>query len=241
MKKPVSATAKFPAPARPGVYARGSDTVDAILKAASKVLVEEGGSAFTLRRIASECGMKVGNVSRHFPKKEMLVQVLLEEILDPSEAAVNKGILSIGMPADKALALIIEGSIASMSTKKWTNLFTELWAMSNHNDFISERVELAYRYVHGLICRFISDLNPSLATDDVELVAVYISSSIEGTAVLAGAKRPWSSLSKNLQSLAAWNLVNLAKTITPAEIRAIQDSPDAKKRPKRPLNGVEPS
>ena len=73
--------AKLVAPPRPGVYSRGSDTVDAILKAALHVLVEEGASAFTLRRIAAQCGMKVGNVSRHFPRKEMLVQVLLEELL----------------------------------------------------------------------------------------------------------------------------------------------------------------
>jgi DTW domain-containing protein YfiP len=35
---------------RPGTYARGTETVDAILHAAQTVLIEEGASAFTIRR-----------------------------------------------------------------------------------------------------------------------------------------------------------------------------------------------
>lgn len=53
------------APSRPGIYARGSETVDQILKAALDVLIDEGADAFTLRRIAARCDMKVGNVSYH--------------------------------------------------------------------------------------------------------------------------------------------------------------------------------
>ena len=68
-----------PAATRPGTYARGTETVDAILKAAHTVLIDEGASAFTIRRIAAECGMNVGNVSYHFPRKEMLIQILLDE------------------------------------------------------------------------------------------------------------------------------------------------------------------
>ena len=67
---------------RPGTYARGAETVDAILKAALNVLIAEGAGAFTIRRIAAECGMKVGNVSYHFPRKELLIQVLLDDLLD---------------------------------------------------------------------------------------------------------------------------------------------------------------
>ncbi|KAK0348191.1 hypothetical protein LTR94_038211, partial [Friedmanniomyces endolithicus] len=60
--------------ARPGIYARGTETVDTILRAALDLLIDEGATAFTIRRIAARCDMKVGNVSYHFPRKEMLVQ-----------------------------------------------------------------------------------------------------------------------------------------------------------------------
>ena len=92
------------APKKPGIYARGSETVDAILKAALHVLIEEGASAFTLRRIAQQCGLNVGNVSRHFPRKEMLVQVLLEELLSTSQGFAPDNIGDMGLSPEDALA-----------------------------------------------------------------------------------------------------------------------------------------
>lgn len=214
---------KAPAPAltRPGVYACGSDTVNAILEAALHILIEEGASAFTLRRIASECGLKLGNVSRHFPRKEMLVQVLLEELLMPSEGLVERNIRKTGMAAEDALQLIIEGSLDEIKTKRMTHLFIELWAMANHNEFVAERVEASYHYVHQLIAQFVVQLNPKLSAEDAYAVSVFISASIEGSTMLAGFGKPWSSLMPQMKGLAVRSLIHLVKTITPAELRAL--------------------
>ncbi len=212
---------KLAAPVRPGVYSRGSDTVDAILKAALHVLVEEGASAFTLRRIAAESGLQVGNVSRHFPKKEMLVQVLLEELLSPSQGDVKRQITNMGMPPEEGLALVIGGSLDGIQTKKTTRLFTELWAMANHNEFVAERVELVYRYVHGLIGAFVAELNPALSEQEIEVVSVYISASIEGSTMLAGYEKPWSGIMPQIRGIAVKFLVELAKTITPDEVQGL--------------------
>jgi len=215
---------KAPAPktlTRPGVYARGSDTVNAILKAAAHVLVEEGASAFTLRRIAEECGLKLGNVSRHFPRKEMLVQVLLEELLMPTEGLVEKNIRKAGMTAEDALTLIIEGSLDEIKTKRMTHLFTELWAMANHNEFVAGRVETLYDYVHKLIAEFVVQLNPKLNAKDAYAVSLFISASIEGSTMLAGFGKPWRSMMPVMKGLAVKSLIHLVKTITPAELRAL--------------------
>lgn len=213
--------AKLAAPSRPGVYSRGADTVDAILKAALHVLIEEGASAFTLRRIASECGLKVGNVSRHFPRKEMLVQVLLEDLLSPTAGEVKTRMTNAGMSAEDSLALVIGGSLDKIQTKQMTHLITELWAMANHNEFVAERVEMVYRYVHNLIAAFVTELNPALSPAEVEVVSVYISGTIEGTTVLAGYGKPWDAMMPQLKTIAVKFLVNLAKTITPAEIKSL--------------------
>lgn len=209
-----------PAVTRPGVYACGTDTVNSILKAALHILIDEGSAAFTLRRIASECDLKLGNVSRHFPRKEMLVQVLLEELLKPSEGLVERNIRKAGMSAEEALTLIIEGSLDEIKTKRMTRLFTELWAMANHNEFVAERVESLYHYVHQLIAEFVVQLNPKLSADDAYAVSVFISASIEGTTMLTGFGKPWRSLMPQMKGLAVKSLMHLVKTITPAELQA---------------------
>jgi AcrR family transcriptional regulator len=192
-----------------------------ILEAALDLLVEEGATAFTLRGIADRCGLKVGNVSRHFPRKEMLVQVFLDDLLHPEKRPIKGDIREMDMPPDEALALIISGSLDLIKTKKMTRLFTELWAMANHNEFVAERVEMIYRYVHELIESYVAKLNPALSSADVEVVALYISASIEGTTMLAGYDKPWSAKMPQLSAIAVKFLVDLAKTITPEEVRAL--------------------
>jgi AcrR family transcriptional regulator len=215
---------------RPGIYSRGSETVDAILKAALQVLIEEGASAFTLRRIAQQCGLNVGNVSRHFPRKEMLVQILLEEVLSPSEGLIESNIRETGMPPDEALALVIGGSLDQIATKPMAHLFIELWAMANHNEFVAGRVEATYRYVHQLIASFVKQLNPALSPEDVDAVALFINASIEGSTMLAGFGKPWSPMMPQMKAIAVRSLVQIAKTITPDEIRSL---PQAAGKPKR--------
>lgn len=209
------------APKKPGIYSRGSETVDSILKAALHVLIEEGASAFTLRRIAQQCGLNVGNVSRHFPRKEMLVQVLLEELLSPSEGFVQRNIGDIGMPAEEALTLIIGGSLDQISTKPMTHLFIELWAMANHNEFVADRVEASYQYVHTMIAAFVAELNPSLTPAEVDAVSLYINATIEGATMLAGYGKPWGALMPQMKAIAVRSLVQLAKTITSEDIQAL--------------------
>lgn len=208
-------------PVRPGKYSQGSKTVETILQAALHVLIEEGSGAFTLRRIAAQCDLQVGNVSRHFPRKEMLVQVLLDELLTSSEELLKRGVYEAKMPAEEALALIITGTLSDIETKRITHLITELWAMSNHNDFVAERVEALYRYVHELIGSFVKEINPTLSADQVETVALYINASMEGTTVLAGFDRPWASKMPLLKAISAKRLVDMVKTITPEELQAI--------------------
>jgi AcrR family transcriptional regulator len=216
--------AKLAAPPRPGVYSRGSDTVDAILKAALHVLVEEGAAAFTLRRIASECGMKVGNVSRHFPRKEMLVQVLLEELLSTTVGEARIRLTDRGLPAEEALALVIGGTLNETKTKKITHLFTELWAMANHNQFVAERLEGVYQYMHNLVASYVAELNPALSPPEVDIVTLYISTSIEGSTILAGYGRPWAAMMPQFKVFAVKSLVNLAKTITPEEVKGLRSA-----------------
>ena len=208
-------------PLRPGKYSPGSKTVDTILQAALDVLIEEGAAAFTLRRIAARCGLQVGNVSRHFPRKEMLVQVLLDELLTTSEELLKSGVYERGMPPEEALALVITGTLDDIQTKRITNLITELWAMSNHNEFIAVRVEALYSYVHNMIGSFIRQLNPSLNDDEVETVALYINASMEGTTALAGFGKPWRNKMPLLKAISEKWLIEMVKTITPEELRRV--------------------
>lgn len=218
---------------RPGKSSRGSKTVDIILRAAVQVLIEEGSASFTLKRIAEKCNLQIGNVTRHFPRKEMLVQLLLHEILDSSEELIRCRIYEPHMPAEDALALIITGTMEGAKAKGTTHLLTELWAMGNHNELVADRMEALYQYVQILIGSFVKQLNPTLNDEEVEAVSIFINAAMEGTTVLAGYGKPWTAKMPLLKMIAANSLVKIAKTITPAEIRMLEVPPSAKAAEKR--------
>lgn len=208
-----------PVRSRPGSYARGAETVDLILQAALDVLIDEGAGAFTLRRIAARCGMKVGNLSYHFPRKEMLIQLLLEELLRFYEKLLDETVRQPGLSVEAQLAMMIEITLDDITTKRTTHLFTELWALANHSEVIAERVAAFYRIAHGHIGAAVAQLNPALSPDEVHAVAMFISAAMEGSTIFAGHGKASAAQMPRLKGIASTALVALAKTITPADIQ----------------------
>jgi len=205
--------------ARPGTYVRGTETVDAILKAALCVLIEEGAGAFTIRRIAAACGMKVGNVSYHFPRKEALVQVLLDELLVSYDTLLEARLRQPGLCAEDKLRMVIALCLEDISGKRNTRLFTELWALANHDAFIADRVQAFYRSVHAVMGTYVAELNPALDAQEVQAVALYISATIEGATPFLGFGKPWAGQMPGFAALATAQLVGLAKSVTPAQLK----------------------
>ena len=210
------------APPRPGTYLRGTETVAAILKAALSVLINEGAGAFTIRRIAAECGMKVGNVSYHFPRKEMLVQVLLDDMLESYDKLLDDRVRQPGLTAAERLRRIIVLCLEDIAGLRTTRLFTELWALANHNALIADRVRVFYARIHDIIGEHVVALNPALAPREVRSVALFISAAMEGATPFLGYQKPWADQMPDIVRIAARHLVLIAQTITPEEIRGIE-------------------
>lgn len=213
----------LPSARRPGTYVRGTETVDAIIKAALSVLIEEGAGAFTIRRIAAQCGMKVGNVSYHFPKKELLIQTLLDDIIGNYDKLLERTVRQPGLDAEERLRLIVVMCLDDIAGKRTTRLFTELWALANHNEFVADRVRLFYQRVHEFISEYVAELNPALSLQEVRDVALYISASMEGATPFLGYDKPWASRMSAYTAIATHALVSLAKSITSAEIAGLAD------------------
>lgn len=210
-----------PSAHRPGVYVRGTETVELILDAALAVLIDEGAGAFTLRRIAARCGMKVGNLSYHFARKELLIQLLLDDLLDYYERVLDETVRQPGLSPEDQLRIMIEVVLDDIGSKRTTHLFTELWALANHDSFVADRVAAFYRHAHANIAAAVAPLNPALSASDVDLVARFISASLEGTTIFAGHGKPWAPQMPQIKAIAVTALLHMAKTITPAEIHRL--------------------
>ena len=65
-------------PRKHPTQARAKETVDAIIAAASQVLIQHGYEQATTARIAARAGVSVGSLYQYFPNKEAIVAALIE-------------------------------------------------------------------------------------------------------------------------------------------------------------------
>jgi AcrR family transcriptional regulator len=105
-------------PRRRPRQARAQATVDAIVKATSRVLVEEGYDRASTNRIAHAAGVSIGSLYQYFPSKEALVAALVESHQSRMRDALDQA-LAIGQPVgsagslDARARLVVRGMMAA--------------------------------------------------------------------------------------------------------------------------------
>jgi len=101
-------------PRRRPRQARAQATVDAIVKATARVLVEEGYDRASTNRIAHAAGVSIGSLYQYFPSKEALVAALVEHHQERMRDALDQALAlgSSGSLTDRA-RLVVRGMIAA--------------------------------------------------------------------------------------------------------------------------------
>jgi AcrR family transcriptional regulator len=210
-----------PVSARPGVYAPGVEAAEQILRAAVNLLIEEGYAAFTLRKIADRCGLKVGNISYYFPTKQSLLSQLLEDILADYHQISDRIYGAQSLTAEEKLSRLLVLWLEDIQTRWTTNLFTELWAMANHDRSIAEKVDTFYQRGQDRLRALIAEINPGLPDVEQRLLSAYVASCMEGTTLFAGFNKPWADKMPWMAGLAVRSVLDLVRTATAADMRAL--------------------
>lgn len=87
-------------PRRRPRQARAQATVDAIIQATARVLVEDGYDRASTNRIAQAAGVSIGSLYQYFPSKEALVAALVETHVDRMMDAVTRILDTDNEPSD---------------------------------------------------------------------------------------------------------------------------------------------
>lgn len=207
--RPVPIVADFVVPEREGGYARGKAGHEQILRAAIDILIDEGFSGLTMRRIATRCGLKPGNLSYYFPTKEDLVRALLDAIITSYEVEFEIIISDSGATAEERLERLCNLILEDLLTKKTTRIFPELWARSNHDPFISDRMHELYVRARAPLDVMIAELNPDLSEQDRKDLSLFISASMESLTIFAGHQKPYTDRMPALERIAVRSFFSL--------------------------------
>jgi len=203
-------------PAREGGYVKGHETREDILHAALGILVEEGYRAMSMRRVAAASGMRLGNLTYHFPTREDLVRELLEAVIRAYEIEFAAIVHMPGVVPEKRLAEICRLILEDIRTKKTTHVFPELWALSNHDSFVLDRVQELYRRARQPLYEIVAQMRPDLPADLCDSLTLFISASMEGMTVFAGHAKPFEPRMPRLEDIAIQSFIHLVRTFNGA-------------------------
>ncbi len=103
-----------PRPRKRPVQARSHATVDAIVDAAARVLVQGGYGRFTTNRVAARAGVSVGSLYQYFPNKEALLAELKGRHVADLERGLDTTLARVGdAPLPEVVRALIEANVAS--------------------------------------------------------------------------------------------------------------------------------
>jgi len=196
---------------RDGGYSKGHETRELILHTALNILIEEGYRAMSMRRVASDCGIKFGNLTYHYRSRDDLVRELLEAVIRGYEVEFDQIIHLPGPPAER-LQRICRLILEDIRSKKTTHLFPELWALSNHDRFVLGRVQELYERARAPLAEIIGEMRPDLSFEDRKAIALFISASMEGLTPFGGYEKPFEPIMSTLEAIALHSFVSLVET-----------------------------
>lgn len=211
-------------PSREGGYLKGQETRELILRTALHIMIEEGYRAMSMRRVASACGMKFGNLTYHYRSREDLVRELMEAVIRSYELEFVNIVHMPGVPAEERLCRICTLILDDLRSKKTTHFFPELWALSNHDPFVLERMQELYVRARAPLIEIIAELRPDLDATSRETIALFISGSMEGMTIFAGHGKPFEKRMPQIERIAVHSFLSLVKSVTADEVKGLSHS-----------------
>ena len=173
---------------RPGTATqkRGAQRVDEILDAATVVLVQSGYGDFTMRRIADQAGMKLGNLQYYFPTKSDLLQALLEGEFDRYTLERQKLVGESNATPKSLLNKLLDYILRDQENARCCSIFWELWALSTHDTGAAKVMDKFYQAYCAEIATLFREVNPNLGKRAAERRAALAVSMLEGLSLLRG-------------------------------------------------------
>ncbi len=195
---------------------KGNQRIRQILLAALEVLIRHGYHAFTMREVAAECNISVGNLNYYYRSKAGLLSDLIDSVWRGYEVEFDR-ILHDSGPHDPehALEAAFRLILDDLATRETTVFFPELWAMANHDADAAKRLDQIYGKVRQVFIALIPQINPTLSEVEISELALFLSASLEGQTMFVGYRKPWSAHRKQISNIAVKGLLDLVRNLRP--------------------------
>lgn len=195
-----------------GRKARANDTRSKILAAARHVLATAGYARLSMRAVAREAHVAVGNVVYYFPSKRSLMHAVIMGLLDHYKINAREYLRNAG--AGNGFAELLRWYMSDSVSWEMSRVFRELWTMALHDPAIAGAMNRFYDELHRLAAARLRAAWPQLSRQRAHDIAQLLGTVSEGTnPIYATTSRSASSLARVAQ-LAGELLIHAAAAKT---------------------------
>lgn len=161
-------------------YTSGRATIANFIRAAERVLAEQGHAALSLRRVAQECGLPTGNVSYYFPAKQQLIKAMLDSIVADLAAPMDELERWAADHPNDGLVKYLSGWMKFNEESRVARIYVEIWSMANNDPEVRAHLDQYYAHGEARVRRMLARLNPELSAEAMDTLSIFAISIMEG-------------------------------------------------------------
>lgn len=175
-------------PRKEAVQERSKATVDAILKATTRILVKDGYDRASTNKIALAAGVSIGSLYQYFPSKEALVAALVERHMSEMNAVIQSELgrlmgAPIAQTVESAVRLMVEAhSVDPKLHKVLVEQVPRVGTLDRVAGFEAE--------VTALVRHYLESKREELVVSDLDLAAFVVVGIVEALTHAAVLGRP---------------------------------------------------
>ena len=167
-----------------GRSAKGGQTTAAVLQAARAVFLREGHAGLSLRKVADEAGIAVGNVNYYFATKRSLLEAMLREEL---AEYVEQHITQFEADRDSPLEILLNVVEFYVANGRRSNqFFYQMWGYAASDPTARELIRSLYRPIGRFIYYMVKASNPELTDRRIRQIVLQLFSLEEGLKLFMG-------------------------------------------------------
>jgi AcrR family transcriptional regulator len=162
------------------VISKGRERVVSILEAARHIIVLDGYSNFTMRKVAAKAGISLGNLQHYFTGKSALLRELLTYLnrrYDEDYAALEAAAAG---DREQQFRSFIDYLLEDDRKPLVRGLYLQFWALASNDEYISHVMEAGYMHYRKTIAGAVRAVNPALDARELGLRSMLIQSLVEG-------------------------------------------------------------
>jgi AcrR family transcriptional regulator len=164
--------------------AKGAERIEKVLLAAEDLLTRRGAEGVSLRDVADQVGISVGNLQYYFPTRAALLDAVFDRHADIFRDEFAELSADIEDPRE-LLQLLVDYWLGTQHSST-QGLFWYLSAISPHDERAREIMDRVYGTLPAQMAKWLREMHPQLSRGDALRRGAAIASIIEGSGLFVG-------------------------------------------------------